>query len=503
MKRNSEAGFTLPMVLVGMFVVTITTLGALSAVRGDTNLTKVDLDHKQAYEAAKAGIDDYAFHLAHDSAYWTHCTNVPTPNAVNQMGSTTKKRFAPGSTTASYAIELIPATGKSSCSEADPVGSMIEQSGTPAGTFRIRSTGFSGNSKVSLITTFKRGTFLDFMYFTQLETSDPVNYGYTGSALAGAYSQCSKTQQQGRYSSAIPNSGGDYCDKIAFISGDVINGPMHTNDALNICGSPDFGRSAEDSIEVSATAPGWYSLCNGSDPDFIGTYQTAAPILTPPPSNAQLATLAQSGYSFTGQVTITLSGTNMTVQTSTGTSTIPFPSNGVVYVANGTCSTTYSPFNVTYPSTSGCGNVLIQGTYTGALTIAAENDIIIKNDVKRSGSGMLGLIANNFVRVYHPCSGGTNQTGYIANPDIDAAILTINHSFIVDNYNCGRQSQLGSLNVTGAIAQKYRGAVGTYGSNNTGYAKNYVYDDRLHYLQPPNFIDPVQASWIQARQTTG
>ena len=42
---------------------------------------------------------------------------------------------------------------------------------------------------------------------------------------------------------------------------------------------------------------------------------------------------------------------------------------------------------------------------------------------------------------------------------IDAAILAINHSFIVDNYNCG--ARLGTLNVIGAIAQKYRGAVGT------------------------------------------
>ncbi len=53
---------------------------------------------------------------------------------------------------------------------------------------------------------------------------------------------------------------------------------------------------------------------------------------------------------------------------------------------------------------------------------------------------MLGLIANNFVRVYHPCSNGTNGSGSLSNPTIDAAILTINHSFIVDNYNCGARS---------------------------------------------------------------
>ena len=55
---------------------------------------------------------------------------------------------------------------------------------------------------------------------------------------------------------------------------------------------------------------------------------------------------------------------------------------------------------------------------------------------------MLGLIANNFIRVYHPFENVTNskshQTeckngpGSIKNPTIDAAILAINHSFIVD-----------------------------------------------------------------------
>ena len=66
-------------------------------------------------------------------------------------------------------------------------------------------------------------------------------------------------------------------------------------------------------------------------------------------------------------------------------------------------------------------------------------------------------------------------------PAIDAAILAINHSFIVDHYDCG--ATLGTLTVNGAISQKFRGAVGTFsgGSAVTGYLKNYNYDDRLRY----------------------
>ncbi len=84
---------------------------------------------------------------------------------------------------------------------------------------------------------------------------------------------------------------------------------------------------------------------------------------------------------------------------------------------------------------------------------------------------------------------------------IDAAILAIAHSFIVDHYDCG--DDLGTLTVNGAISQKFRGAVGTFGNweQRHGYDKNYNYDDRLRYISPPHFLDPVQSSWHMQRQT--
>jgi hypothetical protein len=195
-----------------------------------------------------------------------------------------------------------------------------------------------------------------------------------------------------------------------------------------------------------------------------------------------------------------------------------------VYVANSTtqsCSASYSPFNASYPSSSPCGNVYVHGTFTGQVTIAAENDVIVDGSVCRTtgtcsssggspnGNGMLGLIANNFVRVYHPYAAqtskgdcdGSNGSGSLSNPRIDAAILSITHSFIVDHYDCG--NPLGTLTVNGAISQKFRGPVGTFSGSSTvsGYSKNYNYDDRLRYLEPPHFLDPVQVAWHIQRQT--
>ncbi len=551
-RRDNESGFTMVATVLAMSVLMLLGVVAVAAVNGDTNLTQRDLEQKRAFEAAKAGIDDYSFHLTANTGYWAQCTGAEEPNALNQQGaSPLKKRTVPGNTGATYAIELIPATGQTTCNPATAqtaTTSMIETGETLPGSFRIRSIGFAGKAKASIVATFKPPSFLDYVYFTQLETLDPVSYGFPNPSteLTKATEQCSLTWQEGRYEQPIREVGGkkEYCFKISFATGDRIKGPVHTNDAFAINGTPTLGRTSQDMVEVGASSPGWYPINGSGDkPNFVGTFVMKAPKLIPPASNSQLSTIAQPAFRYTGQVQICLSGTNMTVTTQagkcTGGTTSPIPSNGVVYVSNGTCNEPYSPFTAVYPETSGCGNVYIQGEYSGQLTIAAQNDIIINGNLtKASGSGgMLGLIANNFVRIYHPlckplpgggtptCSTitaqtgpnecgetnpetkkyeeGVNGAGTLKNVKIEAAILAIEHSIIVDHYDCG--NILGDLNIDGALAQKFRGPVGTGSNTNpsSGYLKNYVYDDRLHYQEPPSFIDPKPSNWVIGRETLG
>lgn len=514
------------MTVIGLSLVALLVAVAVTAVNGDVHQNARDLSRKQAYEAAKAGIDEYAYHLHTDNGYWAKCTAVTGSNAVNQPGYTTNSRQVPGTSGAKYAIELIPATGHTTCDStnvAAATASMLEPMGPMKGTFRIRSTGFSGKSQVSVTATFKPASFLDYVYFTQLETSDPVTYG-NEATIKGAYEQCSKTLEGGRYTASIPNSGGKYCDVISFVKGDNIKGPMHTNDYFAICNNPTLGRNASDPVEVSSGSPGWYSTedvphsgsnCDG-EPNIKGTFRINSPVLIPPTTNSQLATIAEPSFRFKGQVHICLNGSTMTVSSAGAkceTGVIysgSFPANGVVYVENISCSGAYSPTETTYPTTSQCGNAYVHGSYAGQLTIAAGNDVIIDGSLTNSNEeSMLGLIANNFIRIYHPFvnvvinkQGQTecqNGEGSIPSIVIDAALLAINHSFIVDNYKCG--AQLGNLNVKGAISQKYRGAVGTSGG--TGYLKNYEYDERLHTIEPPSFIEPVQSDWVIGRETVG
>lgn len=522
---KDEQGITMLVTTIGLTMVAMIALVAVSAVGGDINPTGRDLQRKRAYEAAKAGINEYSFHLHADNGYWAKCTKVEQPSAVNQQGSTTNRRPVPGDPSANYAIELLPANGKATCDPTSIVTAtqtMLESLGSNKGTFRVRSTGFVGKAKVSITAMFRPSSFLDYVYFTQLETSDPATYG-SEAAIKGAYEQCSKTLLEGRNNAKIPNSEGQYCRVISFVSGDSINGPLHTNDSLVICGKPVFGRTPSDAVEVSAPPKGWYqtsevphsgSSCTGT-PTFTGTYLTSSPALIPPATNAQLAEITEPAFKYKGQVHICLNGTSMTVSakgTSCNSEVLysgPQPANGVVYVESVLCSGAYSPFEVSYPETSTCGNVYVHGSYSGQLTIATSNDIIIDGNTTRgSEEAMLGLIANNFIRIYHPFKKVTNKsgqtecqngTGSVTDLSIDAAILAINHSFIVDNYDCG--AQLGTLKVNGAISQKYRGAVGTTGG--TGYLKSYNYDDRLHTITPPHFIQPVESDWVIGRETVG
>ena len=74
---------------------------------------------------------------------------------------------------------------------------------------------------------------------------------------------------------------------------------------------------------------------------------------------------------------------------------------------------------------------------------------------------MLGLVADNDVAVYHPVNGsGATQAGSLTDPTIDAAILSLNHSFYVQNWATG--APLGTLTVNGVITQEFRGPVGTF-----------------------------------------
>jgi hypothetical protein len=513
-RLGSEHGFSMIAVMGVMAASSLFVAVAFAASNGDLPLTRDSQDRKQAYAAAEAGINYYQFHLNQDPDYWTRCTNVPAPNgsenqpvnqAWNGTGTDPRRWRKVAGTPTEYTLELIPANGSSTCLEGNQT-TMIDAS---TASFRIRATGrprAGSKLKRSLIASFRRRSFLDFLYFTDYETTDPINYAT--SSQSWAQTNCANKRRPQRHSN---------CQEIQFADFDDIKGPFHTNDDILTCGTPTFGRVGKgDSIEFSGAAPGYRQLgspCSGS-PVFNGPRRSGVRTLTMPPTNTTLRTVAQNGgLYYEGKTTIRFnSGGDMTVINPYVNSGNPVtratPGNGVIYVGNrtGGCGSQPPPSSANYGEPNTCGNLYVSGTYTKSMTLAAQNDIIVRpprppvvsstsnnGDLIGSGNSVMGLIAQNFVRVYHPVSSDCDDdiSPVMDKVRIDAAILSLEHSFTVDNHRCG--DQLGDLTVYGAIAQKYRGPVGTSGG--TGFEKDYNYDDRLRYRSPPFFLEPIAATW--------
>jgi hypothetical protein len=566
---RAERGFSMFTVIMAMTLTTMFVAAAFVAVNGDLPQSAIAKNRKATYAAAEAGLAFYLNHLQQDPDYWTLCDKVPNPNGSEASpvslqwdgGGTDPRpwRTVPGGTS-QYTIELLDTKNYPNGCVTTDQKSIIDET---TGTFKVRFTGrpsVGSTMRRSIVATFRRDSFLNFVYFTEFEDIDP-NALSDSAWRAYALTKCAEKYRTARASTT--KDGCPYANEISFPDGDKVNGPLHTNDeSLLACGTPTFGRDKTitgtaispkiDTIEVRGPLPGHngkvsvqdqynpstknydrdYAAC--TDNAVVNTpnnnkFTPNAKYLQMPQSNQKLADVAQTGGTYyTGKTIIRLNGTTMDVTnfksngTSTTTSGVAWPNNGVLYVDNaGTCSGEY-PTDANYDEAAACGNVYVSGTYSKSLTIAARNDIIVKptigaklvnsstdSDVKpTSGSdATLGLIADNFVRVGHrvgPDAYG-NCTNYaptgeptVMDVRIEAAILSLKHSFIADNYNCGK---LGTLTIVGAIAQRYRGTVSTFQGTTivTGFTKNYWYDDRFRYRSPPYFLSPLDSAWDVVR----
>jgi hypothetical protein len=89
---------------------------------------------------------------------------------------------------------------------------------------------------------------------------------------------------------------------------------------------------------------------------------------------------------------------------------------------------------------------------------------------------------------YNACNyAALNGTG---DREINAAMLSVGHTFQTQNYS---RVDLGKLTIFGAIAQKFRGSVGT--AAGAGYVKDYQYDKRFRNIAPPKFLTPVSTTY--------
>jgi Tfp pilus assembly protein PilX len=507
----AQDGFTMIVALGVMLVTSLLLVAAFTATNSDVHLSRLDTIQKQAYFAATTGVQEYEHKLQANSDYWESSCTGPSGTV-------------PGESHETYATEVLPANGKGTCNTATPFETMIESKGIDANTFRIKSTGTVGGETRSIVATFRVSGFLDYAYFTQYEDEDPY---------LSKQPNCERYYEEGN----PPTTRSSRCGNITFTHEDSVNGPMHTDDsALVECSSAvSFGRASHNPPDAVQIVRGTWSSsqtkaqkasgspCSGSGPTYNtanGKFSEEGGEPHAPPSDTSVKAYVETGFEFVGRTTLILEGETISVKNPNfhggATTPISWPANGLIYVRSGSsCGFEYSntsggsDTSTTYEEELECGSVYVQGNYAKSLTIGAETDVIINGNITPTGvtagnpptgTTTLGLMATRFVRIYHPCTsgfGGGNQTGYLEEPWIYAAILSTSHSFLVDNYNCG--AQMGHLNIYGAIAQKFRGVVGQVGGG--GYLKNYIYDERLATDEPPYFLAPLDAGWEIARET--
>lgn len=579
-RDDAERGIALASVIgLGMVLLLLSVTMVAVAVSGSQK-SRTDSDWNAAIAAAYAGVEDYKSKLANNNAYSQYGARVTSFSTGSTFRGTDGNRaFGAGpsgtwqpvgdGTDAAYRYEVDNSTY------------------TSQGTLRLRSTGRVGDTTRTVVADLKQDGFIDFVYFTDYEMSDPV---FSSSQCKDAYEWAVSSR---------PN-----CTTIQFARNDVIDGPLHTNDTMVVCGGTQF----EGVTTTASTRPNRYLAASGTTctgtPDFGGKSTPGpAPRIEMPETNDEMrlevrsdltsSTVPHPGCLYTGPTTIKLlpngkmtvyspwtKATQTTVDPAKGSApamcgtpgtasgalggpggqTLDVPANNLVFVQNVPAVKGDVNYSATAPKEYSCagqdgvtpgngvgfpvtgetgasysctaGDVFVQGTLKGALTIGASNYVYVTGDVKYSdvSTDLLGLVGENAVIVHNPVKTVTTTTyvqqretysceswwgrpstceRWVTVPQttasqalidrsasdrvIQAAILSVLHTFTVQNYNLDSGHPKGTLRVFGSISQKYRGPVATTGS--TGYTKAYSYDSRLQYTAPPKFLSPVSTTY--------
>jgi hypothetical protein len=539
MRSRDQSGQTLPLVLglALLFVIGGTTL--VNDVISQDPVIEQDVVQHAAYRAAIAGVDEYLFAMNANPDY------VICDTANEGTGFCTNLTFS----------QWVPVARSSTNSPPSWFVDSDPQVNTTTGQVSMTVVGAAGYPgrivyQVAAVQFVPLNNFLLNLYWLNYDQIDPAVLDPSDPPTCKYY-----------WTTPVGLSSG--CVAVSFVTGDSLTGSVWMNDSVFVCGSPSF-------VNVTTADPdNWdEATCSGSSPTVSGTKGSGVQTESIPQDDTVLASVAaRDGCLYEGPTTLTLDGSTMDV-TSPDTPTGPppngsspandalldaantnvcmpssaggsvsLPTNGVVFVENCLSSDAsciesfrnpdpYNPmsgYDETGSSGPTYGDAIVQGTVTGPLTVAAQNNVVIDGNLCYTSTGncaeapaspatdVLGLIAYNYVEVNHPVTesrgnysdlatcgsrGAGSAPGCdLSSPDIDAVILALNHSFLVNEYSEG--ATLGTLTVNGAIDQNWRGPVGTDndGAVVTGYSKNYQYDSRLHYLSPPYYLSPGTSSW--------
>ena len=230
-RRRDDEGFAMLMVLFVMMV--LTTLGSLLILQAVNALptNRHEVSYQAALGAAEAGVDDFIDRLNQN---YNYATNLDSNAALTQYVP-----VAPGSN-ASYTYSV-------------DTSEVINNSGTNGGTVLLTVKGKVGNVVRTVKVGLRPFGFLDALSNTNYNLVDPLldqapgwTYQQTMNNCVYYAYQTRSTSQANLPGDSPPNSNGtgpdSNCNSLLnyWITGNVLNGPMHSNDDFYLCGTPEF-----------------------------------------------------------------------------------------------------------------------------------------------------------------------------------------------------------------------------------------------------------------------
>ena len=537
--RRSESGVALIMTVATLAVVMTLTTTAVCVVLANTADARRSNARMVARAAAEAGADEFFSRVIRDPGYFAAPAGGGTPPYLDPATAdpayapqwTTVPAGAPQTCTNSYDDVCVQVRAVVSRQPGNPYADAVTVEVTAA---TLCPSGVAHLATCVTDTVHQRLTqrqFFDYLYLDQLETLDPLLYG-TAADQATAARRCALL--------ATGRPAG--CTAVPFLSGDVVSGPIHTNDtSFSDCGTPRFqptldrsGAPTHDPTALEATGaavfvPAPSPACAGSSPALSTGVAEApnAPSFSFAVDVSGLAHVAATADSYRGPTTITLDGRSTPGRGRYGAvagaspptpADRPWPGSGVIYVD---------------------GDAYVSGTACDPVSIAATGDIFVQDDLAYGPAATCpaaatGLEADDSVVVLPtrgPAGPAVNAT---TDRTVDAAVLALGkHSCVSTaaggaspppgvtcSVAAGGQLRGGSfyvqgwdttplggapphvLHFYGAIASIWRGAIGGFdpatGRLVSGWAKDFAFDRHLRTSQPPYFLAPVVAGWARS-----
>ncbi|SBN61389.1 hypothetical protein GA0004736_0276 [Curtobacterium sp. 9128] len=352
------------MLLLVATMVAVSTSGAIKSA--------ADRNFQNAITAAYAGLADYQAKLSNDNGYALY------GNAAAQFSKSSGSTFTGNDNNAAFT--------NSGSTWAPVVGSSdqwyryeVDNSNySSKGILRVRVTGKSGGSVRSLVANLKGDGFINYLYFTNYESSNPA---ISGSSCTTAY----------QWQSGVSNK----CQAVQFAGTDVLNGPIRTNDVFTAACATTFNGAVEQHDTSVRASSG---TCNGM---FNGGAASAVPYLGLPALNSNMsqetrtdipATVPRPGCLYTGPTRVSFLGN--------GKMTVWSPWSKATQVKVDSVSGAVTETNDTAKAAALCGAVGDLQSAAGATISTLPSNLMYVQDIPSAANNVNTWAAGSYPSKY-------------------------------------------------------------------------------------------------------